>query len=180
MKTFYFHDVLQTQNLSPIQKRELETKDYLELFKEAMKPFEGLTNVRVVLLIVAEGLFDRQDVADYIKQHPEWEIGCHGMHHEDYSKKTRIDTLQELSLAKEMIEIEFGRPVTIFVPPWKRYNKETKEICEELEMEIDLDSFFSIKHLDTEKINDYERFDVHYWWKTDRRKIGLIGEIKDV
>ncbi len=177
MKTFYFHDVLQTRNLSSIQEKELETKIYIDLFKETLKPFEGNRGFKVILLIVAEGILDRPDVVDYIKQHPEWEIGCHGLHHEDYSKKNYVDTLQELSLAKERIEDTFMKFVTIFVPPWQKYNKGTEKVCEELGMKVDLDSFFSIKHLDMKKINKYKRLDVHYWWKTDRRKIKQMSKM---
>lgn len=174
-KSFYFHDVLQTQNLSSIQKKELENNDYFELFKTVMKPFEGIRGTRVVLLIVAEGINEYPDVVEYIKQHPEWEIGCHGLHHEDYSKKSKSDVHDELASAKNEIINAIQRPVFIFVPPWKKYNKETEEVCEELGMKIDLDSFFSIKHLDIKKIDEYERFDVHYWWKTDRKKLRKLN-----
>ncbi len=174
-KVFYFHDVLQTQNLSSIQKGELEKKSYFELFKEALDPFEKTKGIKVVLLVVAEGISKHPDVVEYIKRHAHWRIGCHGLHHEDYSKKGYEETLKDLSLAQEKIEKTFYKPVSIFVPPWKKYNKDTERVCKELGMKIDLDKFFSIKHLNVKKIANYDRLDIHYWWSSDRKKINQLG-----
>lgn len=183
MKTFYFHDVLQDLNHSEIQKSQLLAYSHYELFASSMKPFEGRKDIKVILLIVADGIENHQDVVDYIKDHPEWEIGCHGLHHEDYSLKTKDDALADLTLAKQKIEETFGRVVTVFVPPWKKYNAETAEVCKELGLIIELENYFPIKHLNFWKVEKIERFDIHHWLPCDRRKIKalfqyLAGEIE--
>lgn len=175
---FYFHDVLQEFNLNKNQRRELAEHSHLEIFKMAMKPFEEAEDIDVILLIVAEGIEQHPEVIEYIKQHPKWIIGCHGLHHDRYNKKTREQAFEDLSLAKKKIENVFNRKVTIFLPPKLRYNGATKGVCDELGLEIHSAGFFAIKYIEVTKINDYPRIDIHHWVPEDRRLVDFFFTVK--
>ena len=179
MVTFYFHDILQVLNLSFAQSKALEKDTRVNLLKQTLKPFEGRTDIRVVLLILAEGVNSCPKTVEYIKEHPEWEIGCHGLHHEDYSKKSMAELSENLHIAKTAIETTFGRAPKVFVPPWKKYNRYTKLVCDNLDMKIELDDFFSIKHFNQAEMYDHNRFDVHHCWKSDRKNIMKFFKIQE-
>jgi peptidoglycan/xylan/chitin deacetylase (PgdA/CDA1 family) len=177
---FYFHDVLQDTHYNRIQKNELKNRSHFEIFRDAMTPFENAKDIDVVLLIMAEGIDNHPDVVEYIKQHPKWIIGCHGLRHDRYNRKTREEAFADLYVAKKKIEETFGQIVSIFIPPWLRYNGATLNVCQELELEIYSKGFFAIKYMDISKINEYPRIDIHHWHPEDREKVDLYFKQKKV
>lgn len=176
---FYFHDVLQVSIPNKDQKRELKKYSHFEIFKMGMKPFENVEGIDVILLIMSEGIDSQPEVVEYIKAHPKWIIGCHGLNHTKFNRKTREEALHDLTIAKKKIEETFNRPLKIFIPPWLRYNEATKSVCDELGLEIHSKGFFAIKYMDVAKINEYPRIDIHHWVSDDRDRIDFFFKFRE-
>ena len=180
---FIVHDVLQNSGFGDSQRLLFSKHECLfELFKESM---ELLKDEKVRLLVVADGINYGDgiyvDWTNLLKEHPEWELECHGLYHEWYDRKDDESVLHDLTLAKKKIEDEFGVEVHDFYPPRRKCNENVIELARKAGLGTMWVSG------DYNRIGKcmrvpffYSSIDFHYWHPNDMIEVKKILSYLDV
>jgi len=122
-------DVLQSTNFSYWQKESLKTMDMFDWFKYTVGEHEDYP---FILAVVAEGIDEQPEWVKYIKDHPHWEVQCHGWEHKTYVRMDGEAIKKELIDAKQKIYKNFGVIVDKFYPPKMKYNDMTREAARQV------------------------------------------------
>ncbi len=166
---FVVHDVLQYSKFGPSQCLQRKKRSFFDLFKDFMKIVEGQ---KIVLLIVAGGIDKHPEWVEYIKQHPEWKVECHGWEHEEYPGKTEGKIYQELICAKKKIEETFGQKCTEFFPPRRKRNEKVFSACEKAGLTIHKNYCAPGSYIR----DPYKRaqIDFHFWYMPDHKHANTV------
>lgn len=159
---FIIHDVLQDSVFGPSQRLQLKKESFFSMFKRMMISLEGQ---KIVLLVVASGIDGNPEWVEYIKQHPEWKVECHGWVHEEYPNKTEEDMHEDLAKAKKKIEKTFNQKVTDFFPPRRKRDERVFRATEKAGLIIHKNYCAPGTYLR----RPYRRaqIDIHYWYLPD-------------
>lgn len=150
-------DVLQTKWLTFPQLDAVKVRPMFEWFKmttQVDKPY--------ILAIVAEGIDSQPEWVEYIREHPQWELQCHGWEHILYCRLPKTTIVEELKRAKEKIEKIFNRDVQKYYPPKMKYNDVSRKAAKEAGMEETRERWTLKQYLDKEVENPNEIY-FHYW-----------------
>lgn len=152
-------DVLQTNLFSYWQSVSLQTRSMFDWFKNTVKGHEDYS---FILAMVAEGIDKEPEWVEYIKDHPHWEVQCHGWKHKTYTGMDGEAIKKELGDAKQKIYKNFGVVVDKFYPPKMKYNDMTREAARQVGM-VETRERYTIEHfLKGEAIGAKEMY-IHYW-----------------
>lgn len=171
------HDVLQGSGYGDSQRREFGKKKIFDDFLETMRPLEGNNNV--VLLVVAGEMDKFPEWVEYIKQHPEWRIECHGWVHCEHTRKKEDQVTEELTKAKAMIEKVFSKKVTWFFPPRKKYNEMVERSANKAGMKL-WKPMRGIGKSTLRRPFSFSWADVHYWYPVNRITLKKLLEYKKI
>ncbi len=132
MPEFVCHDVLQRTRISSSERRALRKRDIDNTFMDTMKIFEGTP---VTLAVLGEGLGKPCACIDYIKSHPEWSTQCHGLRHIRYDLVDSDKFTDDMLKTCDLIESVFGNRPTVYIPPYNKYTRLTRDLCGKIGLE---------------------------------------------
>ena len=82
-------------------------------------------------------IFDNRELVELLQLYQQLgaRLAIHGLTHIDYRQLTYGKQLEELTLAKGIMNALFGE-IKYFVPPFNKYNEDTIKVCDSLGLEI--------------------------------------------
>jgi len=119
-----------------------------------------------------------QELVEYMKTEPHWDIQLHGWSHDAYGEWEFDYIMRDISAAVHWFEITFERSPKIWFPPWNMISTNVERVADILGMEVNNESCDITKFIREAKAGtfNYNSVYFHLWNRTEKEQIDEMIE----